>query len=82
VVAAIKHFHYMLKGRSFIVFTDHKTLVGALSRGSDPWTSRQQYQLLFIAEVLTQHSPHRWAVQYIGTTSPSAADGWLQRHLL
>ncbi len=31
VVAAIKHFCYILEGRSFTVFTDHRPLVGALS---------------------------------------------------
>ncbi len=30
VVAAIHHFRYMLEGRSFVSFTDHKPLVGAL----------------------------------------------------
>jgi hypothetical protein len=30
VVAAISHFWFMLKGRSFVVFTDHKLLVGTL----------------------------------------------------
>jgi hypothetical protein len=50
VVEAIKHFRYMLEGRSFAVFTDHKPLVGALGRRSDPWSARQQWQLSFIAE--------------------------------
>jgi putative transposase len=36
VVAAIKHFRYMLKGRAFTVFTDHRPLAGALSWRSDP----------------------------------------------
>jgi hypothetical protein len=47
VVAAICHFRYMLEGRSFVVFTDHKPLVAALHRRSDPISARQ---LSFIAE--------------------------------
>jgi hypothetical protein len=50
VVAAIKHFRFMLEGRPFTVFTDHRPLVGALSRRSDPWSGRQQRHLSFIAE--------------------------------
>jgi hypothetical protein len=50
VVAAIRHFRYMLEGRSFVVFTDHKLLVGALHRWSDPISARQQRHLSFIAE--------------------------------
>jgi hypothetical protein len=50
VVAAIKHFRFMLEGRHFTVFTDHRPLVGALSRRSDPWLGRQQRHLSFIAE--------------------------------
>jgi hypothetical protein len=50
VVAAIRHFRYLLEGRSFMVFTDHKPLVGALHRQSDPISARQQRHLSFIAE--------------------------------
>jgi hypothetical protein len=50
VVAAIRHFCYMLEGRSFVVFTDHKPLVGALHRWSDPISARQQRHLSFVAE--------------------------------
>jgi hypothetical protein len=50
VVAAIKHFRYMLEGRHFVVFTDHKLLVEALNRRSDPWSARQHRQLSFIAK--------------------------------
>jgi hypothetical protein len=37
-------------GRSFVVFTDHKPLVGALHRRSDPISTRQQRHLSFVAE--------------------------------
>ncbi len=50
VVAAIRHFRYILEGRNFVVFTDHKPLVGALHRRSDPISARQQRHLSFIAE--------------------------------
>jgi hypothetical protein len=50
VVAAIRHFRYMLEGRGFVVFTDHKPLVGALHRRSDPVSAHQQRHLSFIAE--------------------------------
>jgi RNase H-like domain found in reverse transcriptase/Reverse transcriptase (RNA-dependent DNA polymerase)/Integrase core domain/Integrase zinc binding domain len=47
---AIRHFRWSLEGRSFYVLTDHKPLVFALHRLSDPWTARQQRHLSFIAE--------------------------------
>jgi hypothetical protein len=50
VIAAIRHFRHLLEGRSFVVFTDHKPLVGALHRRSDPISARQQRHLSFIAE--------------------------------
>jgi cleavage and polyadenylation specificity factor subunit 1 len=37
-VEGIRHFRYILEGRVFTIFTDHKPLVGALARSSDPWT--------------------------------------------
>jgi hypothetical protein len=48
--AGIRHFHYILEGQPFIVFTDHKLLNYAVARTSDPWTARQCRQLSFIAE--------------------------------
>jgi hypothetical protein len=42
VVVAIRHFRYMLEGRKFVIFTDHKPLVDALHRRSDPISARQQ----------------------------------------
>ena len=37
---AIKHFRCFLEGRTFTAYTDHKPLVGAISRLSDPWSKR------------------------------------------
>ncbi len=46
----IRHFRYMLEGRYFTIFTDHKPLTFAHKRSSDPWTARQCRQLAFVAE--------------------------------
>jgi putative transposase len=35
-VESIRHFRFILKGRSFTIFTDHKPLEGALARVSNP----------------------------------------------
>jgi len=49
-VAAIRHFRYMLEGRTFCIFTDHKPLIYAISKVSDPWTARQSRHLSYVAE--------------------------------
>ncbi len=48
--AGIGHFRYMLDGRRFAIFTDHKLLTYALARVSDPWTARQSRQLSYVAK--------------------------------
>jgi hypothetical protein len=40
----------MPEGRQFTVYTDHKPLMYALSRTSDPWSARQARQLSYLAE--------------------------------
>ena len=47
---SIRHFRFMLEGREFSLYTDHKPLTSALFRSSPPWTSRQQRHLAYIAE--------------------------------
>jgi cleavage and polyadenylation specificity factor subunit 1 len=49
-VDGIRHFRFILEGRAFTIFTDHKPLVGALARVSDPWTARQCRHLAYVAE--------------------------------
>ena len=46
----IRHFRWMLEGRSFFILTDHKPLTFALQRVSDHWTARQQRHFSFISE--------------------------------
>jgi hypothetical protein len=46
----IRHFRYMLEGRRFAIFTDHKPLTYALARVSDPWAARQSRQLSYVVE--------------------------------
>jgi hypothetical protein len=46
----IRHFKYMVEGRKFTIYTDHKPLTFALKRTTDPWTARQCNQLAFVAE--------------------------------
>jgi RNase H-like domain found in reverse transcriptase/Reverse transcriptase (RNA-dependent DNA polymerase)/Integrase zinc binding domain len=51
VYSSLLHFRHMLEGRRFTVFTDHKPLVGALTRVSEPKSDRQRRQLSAIAEL-------------------------------
>ncbi len=54
-VAGIRHFRYMLEGRPFTIYTDHKPL----SKVSEPWTAMQSRQLSNVAEYTTdiRHIP-------------------------
>ena len=46
----IRHFRYMLEGRPFTLYTDHKLLNFALSKAAEAWTARQSRHLSYIAE--------------------------------
>ena len=64
---AIRHFRYFLEGRSFTLYTDHKPLVCAISKASDPWSPRQQRQLAYISEFTTD-------IRHIDGKNNTAAD--------
>jgi transposase InsO family protein len=57
--AGIRHFRYMLEGRLFTIYTDHKPLTFALSKVADAWTAMQCRQLSYVAEFTTdiRHVP-------------------------
>jgi hypothetical protein len=50
LLACYRHFRYMVEGRKFTIYTDHKPLTFALRRTTDPWTARQCRQLAFVAK--------------------------------
>ena len=49
-VQGIRHFRFMLEGMRFILYTDHKPLIFALSKGAELWTPRQCRHLSYVAE--------------------------------
>ena len=57
--ASIRHFQFILEGRCFTIFTDHKPLTYALSRSTDAWTAKQCRHLSYVAEITSdiQHVP-------------------------
>ena len=46
--STLRHFLFLLEGRDFTLFTDHKTPTHALFRVSQPWSARQQRHLSVI----------------------------------
>ena len=48
--SALRHFRFLLEGKEFVLFTDHKPLTQALFRTSPPWSAMQQHCLSFTSE--------------------------------
>ena len=53
VYLSIRRFRHFLEESPFTIYTDHKPLVQALVRQSDPWSPRQQRHLSYISEYST-----------------------------
>jgi hypothetical protein len=49
-VQGIRHFRFMLEGRRFTLYTDHKPLTFALSKAAEPWIPRQCRHLSYMAK--------------------------------
>ena len=50
---ATRHFRFLLEGRQFTAFVDHKPLTFSMAKTSEPWSGRQQRQLSAISEFTT-----------------------------
>ena len=55
----VQHFHYFLEGRDFTTYNDHKPLILAMGKVSNPWLARQQRHLTYgkenaVADVLSR----------------------------
>lgn len=48
-----RHFRFLLEGREFTAFVDHKPLTYAMAKTTEPWSARQQRQLSAISEFTT-----------------------------
>ena len=48
-VLGIRHFRFMLEGRLFTLYTDHKPLTHALAKAVEPWTARKSRHLSYLA---------------------------------
>jgi len=53
VYLGIRHFKWILEGRTFHVLSDHKPLSHVLGRVSDAWSGRQQRHMSYISEFTT-----------------------------
>lgn len=53
VYLAVRHYRFILEGRHFSIFTDHRPLVDAMGKITEPWSARQQRHLAFISEYST-----------------------------
>ncbi|GBM96315.1 Transposon Tf2-9 polyprotein [Araneus ventricosus] len=53
IYSAIRHFRYMLEGRDFTMFTDHKPLVYLFHKSSDKQSPRQQRHSEYISQFTT-----------------------------
>ena len=73
--SGIRHFRFILEGRSFTIFTNHKPLTFALSRSTDAWTAKQCRQLSYVAQFTSdiQHVPGQENVVADALSRPSSS---------
>ncbi|RVE65529.1 hypothetical protein OJAV_G00117810 [Oryzias javanicus] len=64
---ATRHFRFLLEGRSFTAYVDHKPLTFAMAKVSEPWSARQQRHLAAISEFTTD-------IRHVAGKSNTVAD--------
>ena len=67
IYLAIKHFRYILEGRDFTIFTDHKPITAAIHTSSDRHSPREARHLDYILQFTSD-------IQHIKGTANVAAD--------
>jgi RNase H-like domain found in reverse transcriptase len=72
---AVRHFRWMLEGRKFCIYSDHKPLTFALHRASGAWSARQQRHLSYVAEYTSdiRHVPGKQNCVADALSRPAAA---------
>ncbi|XP_053734725.1 uncharacterized protein LOC128767052 [Synchiropus splendidus] len=50
---ATRHFRFLLEGREFTAYVDHKPLTFAMGKVTEPWSARQQRHLAAVSEFTT-----------------------------
>lgn len=65
--SAVRHFRYMLEGRPFTLYTDHKPLVYAFQQKADKASPRQQRHLDYLGQFTTD-------IRHISGTDNTVAD--------
>lgn len=69
IYSAVKHFHYAIEGRVFIIFTDHKPLTYAFQQKREKISPRQLRHLDFISQYTTD-------IRFISGSNNCVADAF------
>lgn len=64
---ATRHFRFLLEGREFTAFVDHKPLTFAMAKTTEPWSARQQRHLSAVSEFTTD-------IQHVAGKNNQVAD--------
>ena len=69
-MTGIHHFRYILEGRPFTLYTDHKPLTFTLSKAAEAWTARQSRHMSYIAKFTSDIRQEQGWTTWWRTPSP------------